>query len=236
MSERYYSKVIRITAEDSPNVKLGLLQQRMGVEPTGQTPDGKPVVDGVLPWSMYAKWRATLSKIMQTIRLDALFYEGIENLLYPPEWLARSNSLWYRLDHKKRRLGLAMGVDCAQGGDNTAMCVGDKQGIIEESSEKTPDTSVIKGKIKAMAQRNNVAATNILLDQGGGGKQIGDEMRKEGWPVRIIAFGGSPTPPVKIGETTYKEKIDKTEDRHPGKFRRPVFSTAPPGRKTRRSG
>ena len=89
---RYYRKIIKIRAEDSPNVRLALEQQRLGIIPTNEI-----LVPGVLTWTECCKRRATWDAIRQCIGLDAEFYEGAELLLFPPEWLNRAEQLAARI-------------------------------------------------------------------------------------------------------------------------------------------
>lgn len=179
----YFRKVLRIKATDSPNVRLALEEQRMGLEPSGDM-----VVPGVLPWSEYVKRRATWDKIRQCIGLDAEFWEGSELLLFPPEWLNRAEAIADSLKGR-RRVAKAIGADTAAGGDKTVWCVVDELGIIEMISMSTSDTSVITDYTKGLMRRYGVPADKICFDVGGGGKEHADRMRREGIRVKTVAFG-----------------------------------------------
>lgn len=203
--KRFYRNVIRICAEDSPNVAFALKQKEAGIEPTGA-----PVLEGVLDWDRYVKRRATWDKVKQTIGLDGLFYEGAETLLYPPEWLDRAQELakitrilrvkeWKdSLDAtippaQRERPFRTLGVDTAEGGDSTVWTVIDILGIIYQKSMKTQDTSVIAQHTIDIMKAFEVKDTDVLFDRGGGGKQHADYLRKQGHNVRTVAFGEAPT-------------------------------------------
>jgi hypothetical protein len=178
-----YRKVVRIRAEDSPNVRLGLLQLRAGQQPTDEM-----LLPGVLSYKEYKKRRETWDHVKQTIGLDAMFYEGAEVLMYPPEWLdlAASNHWLYG---GMRRYAMSAGIDPAEGGDKTSMCVVDDKGILDLVTKKTPDTQVIVDETIRMIKKWNLSPKAVCLDQGGGGKQIADQLRRMGYPVRTVAFG-----------------------------------------------
>lgn len=210
----YYKKVIRIRAEDSPNVRLGLSQEQKG----------KPVTDavlvpGVLMYSEYLKRRSLWDPIRQCVSLDAQFYEGAEVLMYPPAWL-NAAELYARTLVGKRRIGRAIGVDAAMGGDKTSMTAVDELGIIEQQSKRTPDTSKIPGEVIAFARKHNVDAENVLFDAGGGGKQHADRLRARGFNCRIVFFGEAVTPEPKSGMTPTFVKKQQREQRVVYKNRR----------------
>ncbi len=91
----------------------------------------------------------------------------------------------------EQRKAEAIGVDSAQGGDNTAWVAVDKLGMIAMESMKTPDTSVIPGKTIAFMQKWGVKANRVMFDAGGGGKQHVDILRRQGYNVKAIAFGAT---------------------------------------------
>jgi hypothetical protein len=198
---RYRRKVLRIVAEDSPNVRLALAEQAAGLPVSGRI-----LVLGVLPWDECQKRRKTWDRRRQTVGLDALFYEGREVLLYPPDWLARAAryhtlrppSHW----HKKSR---AMGVDPAEGGDNSSWAVVDRHGVLELLSVKTPDTAVIVDKTLELIMRWDLEPSRVAFDRGGG-KSHADVLRRtrterfpDGVHVRTVAFGESVAPPPRDG-------------------------------------
>lgn len=209
---RYFRKVLRVRAEDSPNVRLALIQKAQGEEPTGEV-----LVPGVLTWDQYLKRRLTWDEVRQCIGLDAAFYTGSETLMYPPEWLNRAELIAERLDvDRTNRRATSIGIDSAEGGDQTTMAAVDRHGLIELVSERTPDTSMIAGKAIAFGRKHNVPSTMWTLDRGGGGKQHADRLRALGYNVRTIAFGEAiTTDPRRRGSVPLlQEKINTRESRY----------------------
>jgi len=211
---RLFRKVIRIRAEDSPNIRLALAQQRAGREP-----DGEVLVQGVLTWDEYLKRRATWDKVRQCVGLDAEFYEGAEVLLFPPEWLNRAEGLAEKLRGTVRH-AKAVGIDPAEGGDKTAMAAVDELGLVELVSKKTPDTSVVTGEALAFMHRHGVAPANVIFDRGGGGKEHADRLRAQGFPVRTVAFGESVNLDPRRGLVLVEERMVNREERYAYKNRR----------------
>lgn len=212
-SGRYYRKVIRIRAQDSPNVRFALAQQAAGIEPTGEV-----LVPGILTWDEYLKRRATWDEVRQTIGLDAAFYVGAGVLLFPPAWLDEAARI-SRLTRQQRR-ATAIGIDPAEGGDKTAMAAVDELGLIELVSKKTPDTSVITGEALAFMRRHGVEPERVAFDRGGGGKEHADRLRSMGYAVRTVAFGESLMMEPKRGMRLVEERLDNREERYAYKNRR----------------
>lgn len=208
LSNRYYRKVIRITAEDSPNVQYAKGQIANGIQP-----DNREIVPGVLPYSLYVKRRATWDEIRQCVGLDGQFYKGKEILLYPPAWTARAQALALALRGKPRQ-ALAIGIDPAEGGDKTSMGAVDMLGLIEMVSRKTPDTSDVTDEALAFAIKHKVRWENVIFDRGGGGKQHADRLRKDGYPVRTVAFGESLTLDPRRGMRMIEERMDNKEEHY----------------------
>lgn len=125
----YHRKVIKIRAEDSPNVRWGIAQRRLGIKPANDI-----LVDGVITYREYLHRRNTWDEIHQCIGLDAEFYEGAELLMFPPHWLnyAENNNRKLFEEHYKktgnrlRRQARAIGCDPAEGGDKTCWSVVDE--------------------------------------------------------------------------------------------------------------
>ena len=209
-----YRNVIKIKAEDSPNVRLAVAQERAGNPITGEM-----LVPGVMDHATYTKRRTTWDSVRQCIGLDAEFYEGAEVLLYPPDWLNRAEGIAANLEGRSR-IAKAIGVDPAEGGDNTCWAVVDERGLIDLISKKTPDTTVITGETIALMQQYRVPAQSVLLDAGGGGKQHADRLRSQGHPVRTVAFGESATPSPARRLKTLDERALEREDRYVYKNRR----------------
>jgi hypothetical protein len=202
---RCYRRVIKITGEDSPNVKAGLLYRRYGRDPLGEI-----LIPGVLPWDDYLKRLETWDPVRICVGIKAEFWEGADALLYPPQWLNRAEDLHRTLVGMPRR-GKALGVDPGEGVANTSWTVVDDLGVIEQVSMLTPNTSVIVGHTKALAETWHVPPEEIVFDRGGGGKQIADLLRSQGWNVRTVSFGESPTPELHRGMTPFGEKKERIE-------------------------
>ncbi len=203
----FYRKVIQIRAEDSPNVRRALEEIKRGLKPSGMV-----IVPGVLTWEEYKARRATWDEVRQCIGLDAAFYKGKQLLLYPPNWLNHSEMLARNL-HGKRRQAEAIGVDPAQGGDDTSMCAVDRLGLIEQVSKKTPNTDIIPGEILAFMRRWSVPADKVLIDLGGGGKQAADRLRAQGHTVNTLAFNETLALPPRHGPVLTDERIEAREER-----------------------
>lgn len=205
---RYYRKVIHICAEDSPNVRLGLLQERQGTRPTHEL-----LTPGVLSYDDYKKRRATWDKVRQCIGLDGRFYKGSELLLFPKDWLDLSHELWTGLRHKKR-VATGIGIDPAEGGDRTAMAAVDEYGLIELISKKTPDTNKVATEAVAFIKYHNVSPDRVCFDRGGGGKEHADRLRAMGYPVRTVAFGEAISLDPRRGLYPTETRRDTKEERY----------------------
>jgi hypothetical protein len=205
LSPRCYRRVIKITGEDSPNVKAGLLYRRYGRDPLGEI-----LIPGVLPWDDYLKRLETWDPVRICVGIKAEFWEGADALLFPPQWLNRAEDLHRTLVGMPRR-GKALGVDPGEGVANTSWTVVDDLGLIEQVSMVTPDTAVIVGHTKALAETWHVPPEDIVFDRGGGGKQIADLLRSQGWNVRTVSFGESPTPELHRGMTPFGERKERIE-------------------------
>lgn len=204
---RYFRKVIKIRADDSPNVRKAMQEIAEGKEPSPST------VPGVLTYPEYRKRRLMWDKVRQCIGLDAEFYEGADALLYPPEWL---NLAEHRAEAKRLtgtlRLARAIGVDPAEGGDKTAMSAVDEFGLIEQVAKPTPNTAIIGREIMAFAYKHRCPPHAVILDRGGGGKQIADQLRLQNFKVRTLPFG---TPivsePRRRSKVRFDEKVEQKE-------------------------
>lgn len=188
----FYRKVIKIKAEDSPNVRLAQAQIKSGLEPTNEI-----VVPGVKDYETYIKHRQVWDSVLQCIGLDAEFYEKGSVLMFPPEWLNRAETVYNKLHAVHTRNGKAVGVDPAEGGDSTVWCVVDEFGVLELLSMKTPDTSIITNTTIMLLNKWKVLPENVVFDRGGGGKQHADTLRAKGYAVRTVSFGESATPEMK---------------------------------------
>ena len=208
----YYRKIIKITAEDSPNVRKAKILLKHGIK----IRNNAMIIPGVLPWSDYRERRERWDKVRQCIGLDAEFYEGAEVLMFPPLWLNRANQLADDYEFlNKKRIPRAMGVDPAEGGDNTCWTIIDEYGIIKQISKKTPKTDIIPNETLALMFKYKIDAKYVAFDRGGGGKQAADRLRAGGYPVLTVAFNEKVTPePKRSKVTVYAERVDQREERY----------------------
>jgi len=214
--KNFQRKVIRIKAEDSPNVKYGFLQKRNGMKP-----DGTVLIPGVVDYLKYEERRAIWDPMRQSIGLDAEFYEGAEIKMYPAAWLVDAQEFYRELITSGRsRIARAIGIDPAEGGDSTVWTVIDEFGIIEQISKKTPDTSKIAGDTIYLMNEYRVPAEKVCFDRGGGGKQHADNLRSKGFNVQTVAFGEPVKPGLKRGTRRFDEKVKEEEERYVYKNRR----------------
>jgi len=203
--------VIKIRAEDSPNVRIAMAYLRAGKDPF----TAPQVLPGVLPYADYVTRRRDWDIVRQTVSLDAEFYQGSDVLLYPPDWINRAHEADRRLRQKRvRRQAKAIGIDPGEGGDKTAMAAVDELGIIELVSKKTPNTAAITGEAIAFMRKHNVPPTGVCIDRGGGGKQHADRLRDQGFNVRTVAFGESVMMEPKRGMRMLEEQRENREDRY----------------------
>lgn len=203
----YFRKIIRITAEDSPNVRYAREEKAAGRKPTGRM-----LIPGVLGWEEYLYRLATWDPIRQSIGLFAQFYAGAELYLFPQAWLDSAEQLHHTLKVGVRR-AKGVGVDPAQGGDRTAMTACDEMGVFRMVSLKTPDTSKIIPLVTDFVRDVGANWRDVTFDAGGGGKQIGDQLRANGKNVRIISFADSIQPDIKKGMQLFSKRKDAVEDR-----------------------
>lgn len=217
--KRYRRKVIHIKAEDSPNIRLALAQQKAGMEPTGEI-----LVPGVKDWDEYQKNLELWDPIQKTVSLKAEFYEGAEIKLYPKEWLDRADRLARILEEEKskglKRVAKGIGIDPGEGVANTAKASVDELGLITLESYPTPDTNVIPGEVIAFGKGQGAPPSKWVLDRGGGGKEHADTLRAQGYPVRTVSFAESVLRDYKSGIVTTEEKQDVRESKTAYKNRR----------------
>lgn len=207
----YITKVIKIRAEDSPNVQYALAEMRRGLEPSYTD-----ILPGVLSYELYEKRRKIWDPIRQKIGLDAEFYEGAENLLFPPDWLDYSEKLETQLNRTALTYvggRKAMGVDPGEGTADTSFTIVDKWGIVDKLDIKTPNTREITTTTIKLIKTHGLNPEDVMFDRGGGGKQIVDQLRSEGYDVRSVGFGSKVVPPIdlKIGTA---QKTDIQESRY----------------------
>ena len=204
----FHRRIIRVTAEDSPNVRWARREQAAGLVPSDRI-----VLEGVVSWAQYQHHLATWDEVRQAIGLRAEFWEGADVLLFPPAWLDRANALHEGLRGKSRR-ARAIGIDPAEGGDRTAMAAVDEWGLIELMSRKTPNTAVITGEALAFCRKHGVPAERCVFDAGGGGKEHADRLAEQGFRCRTMGFGeGIAALPMRRLRTI-RERIDEREERY----------------------
>ena len=204
----YDRKVIQIAGKHSPNVRLAEAQIRAGKEPTN-----KIIIPGVKPYAEYLRNRKRWNLMEQCVGLDAEFYEGKEIKLFPKDWLELAEKKAAKLPARRR--AKAIGVDSAYGRDDTSWAGVDDEGLIAQNSKKTPDTSIIVPEtLIFMRDMGLTDSRNVLFDAGGGGQVHVDNMRKAGYKVRAIAFGGAPTAEKQRRQTMLEERIEQDEIRY----------------------
>lgn len=207
---QYDVKVIRVPCSESPNVRLAEAQIAQGKEPTNEM-----LVPGVMSYWKYLDRRKRWDKVKQCVQLDAQFYKGSENLMFPPTWLDASARMEQSLLREGRvRVARAVGCDPGEGEAETVWYVVDDYGILEEVALRTPDTSVIANRTVALVRKWNLDPSMVMLDRGGGGKQIVDQLRSSGYNCKTVAFGESVTPPPKRGLTTIPHRIEEQEEKY----------------------
>jgi hypothetical protein len=204
----YLRRVIKVTALDSPNVRREMMRRR------GLSPEAWPdEVPGVLSVQEYEHRLAAWDEAKRAVGLDAEFYEGKGVRLYPPDWLDRAARLAASRSRNPKALR-AVGVDTGEGVAETSMACVDEGGLLELQSRKTPDTSVIRGEVLAFARKWDVPAERVAFDRGGGGKQIADELRRDGFNVRTVAFGEAVVPEPRRSMATTEQRMSEREERY----------------------
>jgi hypothetical protein len=215
---RYYRKIIKIRAEDSPNVRMAMAKIKLGLKP-----ERCNEIPGVLTYDEYVQRRTTWDPVRQSIGLDAEFWEGAETLLYPPDWLNKAERLHDTICTWKRH-AKGIGVDPAEGGANTAMAAVDEYGLMELVSRRTPDTNAIPNEILAFMIKHGVPPERVRIDRGGGGKIHANILRERGYNVQTVAFGEPVTNEEKLNrrrrKKSHDEAIVEKEERYHFKNRR----------------
>lgn len=208
---KYYRRVIRVKATDSPNVRLGLAQLK-----AGQTPTDETLVPGLLSYSQYVHRRATWDNVRQSIGLDGEFWEGSELLLFPPDWMNAAEERARSLPRLRTARG--GGCDPAEGGDKTAFAAVDELGLIDLVSFKTPNTNDVVTKAIEFMAKWQIPPERFCFDRGGGGKQHVDRMReierngvRPYRHLRTVSFGESPSLPIKYGRYGVPDRKDAKE-------------------------
>src|SRR5580692_2201228 len=208
LGDTKYQKVVKIRAVDSPNVRYGLAEQRLG-----RTPTNRILVPGVKSFRWYQKDLETLNELERCVKLDADFYEGKEVKMFPREWLDRAKERHEALRGRHRKAS-AIGIDPGEGGANTAWAAVDEFGVIEVQSYRTPDTSCIPGDTIAFGKKHGVPPHDWVFDRGGGGFQHANVLRNTGYPVRTVAFGEAVALEIKRGLYPTDVRRENKEERY----------------------
>jgi len=205
-----HRRVIRIRAVDSPNVRLGLAQERRGEVATGEN-----LVVGVKPYHKYLQELESWDEHQLCVSHGGDFYEGGEIKLFPQEYLRLAHDRAEELIklYGLKRTGRSLGIDPGEGSANTTWTVADSLGLIKQIQRKTKDTSQIVHETIAIAREYGVPFENVVFDRGGGGKQLADMMRNIGYNVRTVGFGESVTPDKRRGMVTLDRRKLEEEDR-----------------------
>lgn len=202
--QRYYRKVIHISALDSPNVQAR-----------------RDVLPGVLSYREYCTRRATWDAVRQCIGLMGQFWEGAELLLFPPEWLNRAEELsCNRTQHSTYSHERWLGCDPGEGGANTCWSVVDRLGLLKQVSAKTPNTDIIPGITLDLMHQWSIPAQRVVFDRGGGGKQHADRLAAKGFKIHTVGFGESVSLEPRRGIHQIDTRIDVKEDHYAYKNRR----------------
>lgn len=190
-------KVIHISAEQSPNVRLGLREKALGLEPSFTQ-----VIPGCMSYKAYLYRRANWSEDRQTVGLDAQWYEGDLIKLFPPDWIQMCVEYAAYLSETigRRTLGTSMGCDPGEGGDPTCWTIFDKYGIIDQVEKKTPNTTDVYQDSITLGEQFSIPSEYWGFDAGGGGKQAVDTLTLKGYRPSAIRFGSAPLPFPRVGK------------------------------------
>lgn len=194
-----HRNVIRVSGEDSPNVKLGMACAKEGLPLPKE-----PVVPGVLEYATFLDLKATLPPWELKPRLYGQPNDESTAKLFPKEWLDFGQSLFHRLQAgaPDRRESLrrwlrwwgwpfGLGVDCAMGGgDLSAWCVYGRFGAVHVETLDTPNTRAIKRQTLRLMRHWRIQPEWVCFDRAIG-KGIADELREEGRDVNDVGFGES---------------------------------------------
>lgn len=227
---KYFRRVIEMPATMSPNVRLAL--KELGLRPEELPdqeaarakveeaiakrghPSGEVLVPGVMSWDVFLARLLTFDAVKACVGLFARFWDGADAKMYPKDWLLHSAAK--NLPRGLRR-AKGIGVDSAEGGDNTSLAAVDELGLLALESHKTPNTAVVPDLVRDFASRwlpHPVRWERVMFDRGGGGKQHADNLRARGYKeVRTTSFGETITLEPKLGMTLLQEKREVREDR-----------------------
>jgi hypothetical protein len=194
---RLFRKVIRVSGEDSPNVRDGMKSVAEG-KPLPE----KPQIPGILTYEQFLERKATLAPWQVRPRLYGLFNDESTAKLFPAAWLDFGHDIYRRLkageparaQSVRRWLRwwgwpFGLGVDCAMGGgDLSAWCVYGRFGAVHIETVDTPNTRTIKAKTLELMKRWKIRPEWVCFDKAIG-RVIADELREEGREVSDVGFG-----------------------------------------------
>lgn len=201
----YDRKVIRIKAEDSPNVKYARLCHKQG-----KPVDPRKLIPGILTLEEYDFRRRTWDPLRQLIGLDVEFPKGAEHMLFPEEWLKLS-AQYHRTLNKERR-GLSMGVDPGEGSAESSWTIVDHQGVVARFDKRTVNTMDIWKETVRLIQIHNLQAEQVWFDRGAGLAHA-QLLQDRGYPVHTVSFGVQPKLEMRRGNRIFPEKVKEEEER-----------------------
>lgn len=213
MTLKYLRRCIKMTAKDSPNVALALWQKEQGLPVTNEI-----IVPGVINYATYEarlrKWTAEENWQRISESLEAEWYEGAALKLVPKHWLEFAHA--YEKRRPQGNFPRFMGIDPAEGGDDSAFCVGDRHGILEMLSLKTPDTNKVIAHAMDLQYKWKIEWENICIDEGagGGGRVHVDRLWANGKKVRGVGFGAAPQIELRRGMTQFQERKEQRVDKY----------------------
>lgn len=187
----YYRKVVKIQATDSPNIRLALAQIAQGKEPTREM-----LVPGVKDFEEYEKNLSEWDDATKAVSLWAEFWEGKDARLFPDDWIDNSCDQHRRMRRgefrtlPEKRNARGVGVDPAN--DRYSMAAVDEWGLIKLVTEKIGTTTVIPKRIRDFCGDYKCPPGRRGIDLGDG-KPHADACRQMKFPIRTVAFGGSPS-------------------------------------------
>lgn len=211
---RYYRKIIRISADDSPNIRRARYLLRQHPEmPHDEVCRRSTVLPGPISWEEFCKRDKVWDEPRKCVGLHGQFFYGAESLLFPPNWLNHAADMARALPHNRKPTH--MGVDPAEGGDMSTWALIDGRGLILLESVRTPDTTLIVKRTLAHMRDFGIQPENVAFDRGGGGQQHVDMMRDMGYNVRSIAFGETISlDPKRRTMTFFAEKVQQKETKY----------------------
>lgn len=205
----FMRKVLKIRAADSPNVKLAMAEAEAGEKPSHTI-----LIPGVLTYTDYLIRLKTWDDVKKSVGLDAEFFEGVQSLLFPPDWLDRAerthdNLLRHGVVRPHAKAG---GADPGEGRADTCLAAVDDLGLLElKELREVGDANRIVAETIAFIEKWKIPPEQFNFDRGGGGRQIADFLRARGYPVQTIAFGSGVGRPG--DDADRRRKLQKKRDR-----------------------